>query len=93
MVNAHEFSNDLTVIIHQCDVLVELSDGNPEAGKHLRLIRQAVLHMTDRIEDLHQFHKKLNVFRSRSELQHVLIDDNPAFCDGSTLAAPAINGS
>jgi hypothetical protein len=42
----HEFSNDLTVILRQCDLLIELLASNSEAGKHLRLVRQAAIHMT-----------------------------------------------
>jgi len=48
---AHDFSNDLTAILRRCDVLIDLLRGNGEAGKHLRLIRQAADHMTSRIID------------------------------------------
>jgi hypothetical protein len=91
VINAHEFSNDLAVILRQCDVLIELSVGNPETRKHLRLIRQAALHMTDRIEDPRQFAQMINVFRS--ELHHILMDGKATFGDGPTPATPAIYGS
>lgn len=91
VINAHEFSNDLAVILRQCDVLIELSAGDRETRKHLRLIRQAALHMTDRIDDPRQFAQMINVFRS--DLHHVLINGKPAFCDGPTPATPAIYGS
>jgi hypothetical protein len=48
---AHDFNNDLTVILRRCDLLLDLFGENAEAGKHLRLIRQAADHMTSRIVD------------------------------------------
>jgi len=48
---AHDFNNDLTVILRRCDLLLDLLGGNAEAVKHLRLIQQAAHHMTTRIVD------------------------------------------
>jgi hypothetical protein len=48
---ACDFSNDLTVILRRCDLLIDLLRGNAEAGKHLGLIQQAAHHMTGRIAD------------------------------------------
>jgi len=48
---AYDFSNDLTVILRRCDLLIDLLRGNAEAAKHLGLIQQAAHHMTDRIAD------------------------------------------
>ena len=48
---AHDFNNDLAVILRRCDLLLDILDGNAEAGKHLRLIQQAAHHMLGGIVD------------------------------------------
>jgi len=48
---AHDFGNDLTVILRRCDLLIDLLGSNAEAAEQLRLIQQAAHHMTDRIAD------------------------------------------
>jgi hypothetical protein len=48
---AHDFNNDLTVILRRCNLLLDLLGDNAEAGKHLRLIQQAAHHMAGRIVD------------------------------------------
>jgi hypothetical protein len=48
---AHDFNNDLTIILRRCDLLLDLLGSNGEAGKHLRLIQQAADNMTSRIID------------------------------------------
>ena len=52
---AHDFDNDLTVIVRRCDLLTDLLHSNAEAREHLRLIQQAADHMTSRIADPCQF--------------------------------------
>jgi hypothetical protein len=54
---AHDFSNDLAVILRQCDVLLNPLRGNAEARKRLRLIQEAARHMTDRIVDPCHLHE------------------------------------
>lgn len=57
---AHDFSNDLTVILRRCDLLINLLRSNAEAGKQLRLIQQAAHHMTGRIVDPCQLAQELS---------------------------------
>jgi len=52
---AHDFNNDLTVIVRRCDLLTDLLGSNGEATEHLRLIQQAADHVTSRIADPCQF--------------------------------------
>lgn len=88
---AHEFSNDLTVILRQCDLLIELLASNSEAGKHLRLVRQAAIHMTERIVDPCQFAQTPHSFRPGSDLHHLKMNGDP-FGTGSMAAVPLIDG-
>lgn len=47
-VEAHELSNDLSVIIRRCEVLGNLIE-RPEVAKHVNLIREAAQHMAETI--------------------------------------------